>query len=366
WNVMGSLGADGADEARAHGDARLAAAIAIAARETLLPHIAGQHERLQGTARAASAHEKDGARHWDEAAKPLVIEFARNARLHGADRRTSALQALSAAAHLKGKAMASDAPTDAFMLGAAASSLLRGGVPATSEDAPILESLVRRVASLNDVRETIWDGADAESMRLMGAAAAFAAFGKGRLSKPYVRPARKPGILAHLPSELGRLAHLTAAEAATALEDAAADPRLGPDRRRRLETIAEALRLHPSAHAVSCAEALEMDEPDVRTSGFEPGMNVYRAVPDGRRRMRVCEGKNGRPVRCRTVASADGAIVGSLAYDALSREFGGRPLYAAYALDGNRYGYAWADERPVIRRGEPEQGFRTAPERIPV
>ena len=53
-------------------------------------------------------------------------------------------------------------------------------------------------------------------------------------------------------------------------------------------------------------------------------------------------------------------------YDALSREFGGRPLYAVYGRDGGRYGYAWADQRPVIRRGEPEQGFVTAPARIPV
>jgi hypothetical protein len=94
-------------------------------------------------------------------------------------------------------------------------------------------------------------------------------------------------------------------------------------------------------------------------------MKAYRTA-DGRRRALVCAGKAGRPVRCRPVAGADGSVVGYLAYDALSREFGGRPLLAAYALDGSRYGYAWAEARPVIRRGEPEQGFTTAPPRIAI
>ena len=109
-----------------------------------------------------------------------------------------------------------------------------------------------------------------------------------------------------------------------------------------------------------------MEPPEARTGEFKPGMKVFRAVAGDRRRPILCEGRNGRLVRCRAVAGPDGALVGYLAFDALSREFRGRPLYAAYAPDGSRYGYAWADERPVIRRGEPEQGFMTAPGRIPV
>jgi hypothetical protein len=126
------------------------------------------------------------------------------------------------------------------------------------------------------------------------------------------------------------------------------------------------LRHRPAAYAVSFSEALGMDHTDERNEEFKPGMKVYRAVMGNRRRPVMCEGKNGRTVRCRVVAGPSGAFVGYLAYDALSREFGGRPLYAAYALNGDRYGYAWADERPVIRSGQPEQGFKTALERIPV
>jgi len=361
WSVAGSLG----DAAELPPETRLASAIAVAARETLVPGIAARQERLRGPADAALAHEKDGTRLWDLALQPLVSEFAGNARRHGADRRTAALQALSAAAHLKGRAM--QGPTaDAFLLGAAASSLIREKTEDAEDGAPsALEDLARLIAALNDARATMWDDGDAETTRLMGAAAASAAFGRGGIARP--RAGLTPDLRAHLPVGLvERRAHLTALEAAEALAEEAADPRLDEDRRRRLETLADALGRHPAAHALSCAEALEMDPPEARAAELRPGMKVYRAVMDGRRRPIVCEGRNGRAVRSHPVAGHDGAFVGYLAFDALSREFGGRPLYAAYALDGARYGYAWAEGRPVIRRGMPEQGFMTAPERIPV
>jgi len=366
WAVAGSLGTAGSGESDA--DARLVSAIVVAARETLLPGIAARHERLRGPVHAALAHEKDGTHLWDEALRPLVTEFAGNARRQGADRRTSALRALSAAAHLKGQAMHPASAEGPFLLGAAASSLLREDEDGLEDGAPsALEDLVRLIAALNDARATMWDDADAETARLMGAAAAIAAFGRGSVSKPTHQVRVDPHARAHLPvGALRRYAGLTASEAAEALDEEAADPRLEESRRRRLETLSEALRRHPAAHAVSCAEALDMEPPEARIGELKPGMKVFRAVVGGRRRPVLCTGRNGRLVRCRTVAGPDGAFVGYLAFDALSREFGGRPLLAAYAPDGRRYGYAWADERPVIRRGEPEQGFKTAPARIPL
>ncbi|MEK7546533.1 MAG: hypothetical protein AAB554_05730 [Patescibacteria group bacterium] len=368
WSVAGSLGVNGTDDERRADDALLSSAIAVAARETLAADIDDRQGYLRGPASVALLHEKDGGHLWDTVARPLVSEFAANARLHGAHRRSSALKAIAAAAHLKGQAMSHGAGEAPFLLGAAASSLLRGKPKLRTEgDASFMEELVLAVASLNGAREAMWDGADSETSRLMGAASASAALGTGSVSKPVARRSGATVAPAHLPPEtIGRYAHLTASEAAEAIDDEAADPRQAEDKRRRLETISDALRRHPAAHAVSCAEALGMEVPEARMAPMRPGMKVYRAVMDGRRRPVVHEGKNGRAVRCRAVAGDDGALVGHLAFDALSREFGGRPLYAAYAHDGSRYGYAWADERPVIRRGEPSQGFMTAPASIDI
>lgn len=365
WTVAGSLGDAGPSGSDA--DARLASAILVAARETLLPGIAARQERLSGPAGAALAHEKDGARVWDDALWPLVAEFAGNARRSGADRRTAALQAMSAVAHLKGRAMQGFAVHDAFLLGAAASSLLREKDDEADDGAPsAMEELARRVAELNDARGALWDDGDGETARRMGAAAAISAFGRGSVSAPVSRPRGSSGIQAHLPVDiLGNRARLAASEAAEAMEEESSDPRLDEGRRRRLEAICDELRRHPAAHAVSCAEALGMEAPEAATAALQPGMKVYRTAPEGRRPL-VCAGRNGRTVRCRPVAGPDGASVGYLAFDALSREFKGRPLYAVYALDGSRYGYAWAEGRPVVRRGEPEQGFMTAPETIRV
>lgn len=364
WETVGSLaGRPDRGPGTRIDDARLAAAVLIAARETLVPGIAEHQARLRGTAGIAAAHEAHGARHWDEAARPLLAEFARNARAHGADRRSAALRALAASAALKGRALAASASTDAFRLGAFASALLRARPSKASSSAVRMAQLASRIAALNRARAELWEDVDAETARLMGAAAGIAAFGRGTIAAP--APARSARAVAHgLLGPVERLAHLTASEAAAALDGEASDPRLDGRRRVRLLALADALRRHPSAHAVACAEALGLEAPEIRIAELRPGMKLYRAAPDGRRRPTVCEGRNGRPVRCRTVAAADGAIVGHLAYDALSREFRGRALYAVYARDGRRYGYAWSDERPVVRMGEPEQGFMTAPERI--
>lgn len=365
WSVAGSLGSSMA-AAPGHDDTRLASAIFVAARETLAVGLAERHERLRGSAGAALAHERDGAAHWDAAARPLISEFARNARAHGADRTSSALRALAAAVHVKGRALQAASTEDPFLIGSAAASLLRERSEASEDGAPsALEELTQVIATLNDARTELWDDADMETSRRMGAAAAFAAFGRGTVSAPLPLAAGNPVAFMHPPADvLDRYAILTASETAAALDDESADPRLDARRSRRLATLADALRRHPAAYAVSCAEALGAEASEARVAGLKPGMKVYRTVA-GRRRVFTCAGKNGRTVRCRAIA-ADGAHVGYLAYDALSREFGGRPLYAVYGPEGGRYGYAWADGRPIVRRGEPEQGFVTAPECIPV
>lgn len=365
WTVVGSLAARPGDVADdGHDDARLASAVLLAARETLSPHVAGLQEEVRGHLRAAVAHEAAGPRRWDAGIRPLVSEFVRNARAHGHGRRAAALRALMAAVHLKGSAMAAPLAVDPFLLGSAASMLLRPKRAVDEENPSPALRLVRAVAAVNDARAALWDERSAPT-RLLGAAAALAAFGRGTVAPPFRRIGADAFQRAHLRAHVPEaFAHFTAAEAAAALEDHAADPRLGADVRRRRLALADALRHHPCATSATCAEALGLEPPDVRKGEPLHSMRVYRAVMDGRRRPVLHEGRNGRPVRCHAIAAEDGAFIGHLAYDALSREFG-RALHAIYALDGRRYGYAWAELRPVIRRGEPAQGFRTAPERLP-
>jgi hypothetical protein len=368
WERAGSLGCAAEGGRLDRDDAKVALAALIAAREVLRPEAVRMHEALTGSARAAAAHERDGAALWDGAARPLASELAGHARTRGHGRLAAALAALAAAMHLKGRALAAAAPADPFLLGAAASALLRDAPKRVPSSVARLRSLVARVASLNAARAALWGVLDAEAARRMGAAAAFAVFGKGSVAFPAASARARPDAALRLcAATVGRLAHLTAAEAAARLDEEAADPRVDAALRRRHETLASALRRRADAHAIACAEAAGIEPPDVRLGAFAPGMRTYIAAPGGRSRALTAAGKRGRPVRCRAVAGADGAHVGYLAYDALSREFGGRPLYAAYAHDGSRYGYAWADEgRPVIRLGEPEQGFMTAPARIPL
>lgn len=370
WYVVGSLASQpGSSDIDAHADdARLATAIAIAAREVLLPGMAARHAQLLGPALSAIQHEKNGIGLWDKVFCPLVSEFAVNARSRGVHRRTAAMRALAAAVHLKGLALSGSGGDDVFLLGSAAASMLRSRVGvAEVVDEPSLKKLAQDVAAFNDVRTGIWDENDSETSRLLGAAAAVAVFGRGSITK--LKPSLNHGENGHTHlsfEKFGRYAHLTASAAAEVLDDEATHPRTHADERSRLATLADFLRHHPAVHAVSFSEALGINDAEERREDFSPGMKVYRAVMAGRRRPIICEGKNGRKVRCRAVASPSGAFVGYLAFDALSRELGGRPIYAAYTLNGDRYGYAWADEHPVIRRGEPEQGFKTALERIQV
>lgn len=398
WTVTGSLAAeDGAAPADLPDDARLAAAITVAARETLTPGLQAAFSRLEPAA-VALAHEKDGESVWDAACRPLVDIFAANTRACGSDRRAAALRALTAAAHLKGRALSAakshgrENPRQAampFLLGAASGVLLRKDQAADeSPHAAALKDLAEMTASLNDARAALWDGADPEATRLLGAAAAVAAFGRGCVTMPktHVREPLTRHDITWPPAWLGRLGHLTASSAAEALDEEASDPRREATYRRVAELLAERLQRHPAPQTVSFAEALGMDPPEIRSSEPRPWMRLFRAAPafakaspaaeamgdrpagkqQGVMRRFVCAGKRGRPVRCHAVADADGSLVGYLAFDAMSREFGGRPLSAIYALDGRRWGYAWADEPWVARRGDPGQAFRTAPERIPL
>jgi hypothetical protein len=233
--------------------------------------------------------------------------------------------------------------------------------PAVTASRHLAETMRER----NAARLGLWEAHDDGWIRLLGAAAAISVFGKGNL---HAVPRKAPAAQFDLPEAWhARLAALTAAEAVVELDRLANDPRLGEDERATAELAADAVRSHPGVGRVSFAEASGLPDEPLRTAAMRPG-RLYRAAPRGKSypARLTCRGARGRLVRCRAVADARGALTGYLAYDPLSREIGGRPLFAAYGLDGRRNGYAWADEPAYWRAGAPQQGFRTAPESIDV
>ena len=104
----------------------------------------------------------------------------------------------------------------------------------------------------------------------------------------------------------------------------------------------------------------------MRQGAFRPGQRLARAAVRQPKAAIICYGKRGRLLRCRAVTDDEGTLVGYQAFDTLSRELGGTPLYALYDATGRRYGYARAGEAVHVCAGEPEQGFFTAPDSIPV
>lgn len=361
WELVGSLaiGRPARGVPNAVDDARLASAVMIAARETLVPTVRHAQDLLSGTARVALAQERDGGEHWDAAARVAIEDAVRNARSAGADRHAAALKAVAAFARLKGRGLPTGgAPL--FRLGAGASILLKSR---SESRVAALEEIVSHVVGVNAVRAALV-GEDPEVLRLVGAAGARVSFGCGELAapRPLARPPHVPGVPAAWSERLGRL---TVASALDLLDEEALDIRNDEPDRRRIEALIGFLRRHPAPHAASFADALGIDPPAPRLGALRTGLRVFRTAQRGIRPV-ICRGKKGRILRCHAVAGPDGAMVGFLAYDALSREFGQRPLYAAYAADGRRWGFAWADEAPRVREGEPEQGFRTAPASIPV
>lgn len=357
----------------------IARALLVAAREVIVPGITDAQERLLDSADAAMRNEVYGAGVWDVTVRPLISEFARNARSAGASRAASALRALAAAVQLRGSALQERASSDdeiAFQLGSAAAILLSAPVASSpSITRAALAGLAGSMTEMNAVRSSMWDGSDPDSTRLLGAAAAFSVFGKGSVDVPLLVTGVEaavdgeeivfPRLALRLRLPEGwseRFAHLSAQAAAEILDDIAVDPRVDETARLSAEVLSDALKRHADPVHVSFADALGLPDAEFRAAALHPGARVFSAVPRGKyRATAVCKGKHGRKVRCRAVADHDGALVGYLAFDPFSRELAGRPLYAAYALDGNRYGYAFADASPVIRRGEPEQGFTTAP-----
>jgi hypothetical protein len=366
--AAGSLAADDAEDAkkpRPTFDADAARALATAIREVGTPGVVEAQARVTGDAAAALRHEDGGAHVWEKALAPLLREFAWNAESAGATRQEAALEALAAAAALTGRARHPEGDALPFLLGAASRGLLRQEKALAPETAAI-RRLAEDLSARNEVRQRIWDGLDSMETRLLGAAVACAVFGKGTL-RPRAPAAASAFDGTMLPEDWReRFASLTAAEAAEELGRLASDPRLDADARATAEFAAEAALAHPGARRVSFAEALGLADPEIRAARMRPG-RLFRAAPRrGHAAQVLCRGKNGRLIRCRAVADADGALVGYLAFDPLSREYGGRPLFAAYALDGKRQGYAWADEPAHWRAGRPEQGFVSAPESIPV
>jgi hypothetical protein len=254
----------------------------------------------------------------------------------------------------------------ALALGAAASSLVRSEPSEPKKETSALTSLKNSMQEQNGVRLGLWDGYDAEVVRRFGAAAASAVTGRGS-SAPYAsRQQASSSVAFRLPERWHeRFSHVAASDAADALERHANDPRSAEAERLMAEALAETLRAHPDAETVSFSEALGIESAALRTDAFRPGDALLRAAPHGKRPAAIlCYGKRGRALRCRAVTNTDGALVGYRAFDPLSRELGGKAVYALYDLAGQRCGYAWADEQSIVRSGSPAQGFVTAPESI--
>ncbi len=343
----------------------VAQALCVAIREITIPGISEAQSRLGGEAQVAFARERHGVAIWERALRPLLPEFARNARNHGLEREAAARASLVAAAALTGRA--ADRVALSHMLGAAASVLLKqGSIPAVSRQTSAALRLAADAVSGNALRLSMYELTSGEA-RLLGAASACAAFGKGNL-----RFRESSAAPAWFSSELlpeawkERYGHLTAAAVAAELHRHSADPRIDETERALAIGAAQLAGHRAGARRISFADALGFDPGPLRTAVFAPG-RLFDAAPKGRwSAPRICRGKHGRSVRCRAVADASGALVGYLAFDPLSREFGGRPLFAAYGLDGRRAGYAWADETPAYgRAGAPLQGFVTVPEALP-
>ncbi len=340
-------------------DAAVASAVIIALREAIVPGFEEQEEGLR---------RDDGVSVWKKKWHALLGHVAGNSRAHGATREGAALNALATTAILEGEALcANDAHRAlALGLGAAASHLVRPEAAAASKDTQALSALVDALAEQNGVRLGFWDGYAIEDVRHLGAAAAAAAMGRGRVSELKSNSLRSATVAFRLPERWHeRFSHVAASDAAEVLERQASDPRAAEAERLMAEALAETLRAHPNGEAVSFAEALGIEASELRTNTIRDGESLYRAVPRRRHPMSViCYGKRGRALRCRAVANADGALVGYRAFDPLSRELGARPLYALYTLDGRRYGYAWAEQQTIAYPGAPKQGFASAPEMI--
>ncbi len=348
------------NEAVTRTDAAVSRALVVSLRETLLPGIADLQNELH---RLEYRHDA-----WEPTLRRLLGHYAGNARAVGASREEAALRTLAASAVRKGELMCAVGSHRALALalGAAATVVLKRPDTEEQPHAAALRALVHGVARENDARSALWENGAAEDARMFGAAAALAAFGNGRVSPPLSLTPRGSTVSFRLPEAWHeRFSHVAAADAADALAAHANDPRVSEAEKIMAESLSETLRAHPSADRVSFSDALDIAPAVMRTGAFQPGSPLYRASTRGAVPTAIfCAGKRGRPLRCRAVASTDGTVVGYRAFDLLSRELGGRPVYALYDLEGQRYGYAWTEDGAVVRSGTPPQGFMTAPETI--
>ncbi len=349
---------DGAEAARA---------LATAFREVGSPGVLKAQEELRGSAAVALRHERGGSAVWERALRPLLREFAWNAQGIGKDRRDAALEAIKASAVLTGQARQGVRDDLPVLLGSAARASLsvrRSEVPAAPS---ALNLLAEEMKARNRLRSEIFGVLEGDEDRLFGASAIGAVLSTAIVRRRSIRTSPAPLLGLILPEAwVERFAHLTAADAAGELERLAVDPRLHRDAQVAAEFASGVVKAHPAVVRVSFAEALGLQPPPLRFDRLPIG-RLFRAAPRGKRPARMlCRGKNGRLIRCRAVADTTGAMVGYVAFDPLSREYGGRPLFAAYGLDGQRQGYAWADETLYRWAGVPEQGFVSVPESIPL
>ncbi len=293
-----------------------------------------------------------------------------HARALGFSRQAAALRALTAATVLTGEALCSeeDHRDVALALGAAASVCVKTTSTEEKKETKALRALVEAVVDENAARLELHDGCETEDARLLGAAGLAAATGRGGLGIPASQREGGSSVSFRLPEAWHlRFSHVAAADAAEALAEYALDPRISDAERMMADALVETLRACPAADHISFSEALGIEPAEIRTDGFRPGRPLYRAALRGTLPTAIiCAGKRGRRLRCRAVADHDGAVVGYRAFDLLSRELGGSPLYALYDLSGRRYGYAWTDGTTIVRMGVPAQGFKTAPETIPL
>jgi hypothetical protein len=235
------------------------------------------------------------------------------------------------------------------------------------------------LAETNDRRMEVWGLPGREpSVRALGASVVgVVPAAEAALPPRWLRDAEflLPGAQAvvRLPESLvAALVRSTVAGAVARLDDLIGDVRCPPEERARIEAFAETLRRHAASAGSSRAAfasivgwhgrgAPELGEP-------RDGMRLYEAAPlsPGIPAAAVCRGLRGRPVRCRPMIDVNGAFVGYAAFDAMSEELHGSPAFAFYDRDGKRIGY-WPADGPVrLKLGDPEHGYATAPEVVPL
>ncbi len=384
-------------------DGGLAAeAVVIALREAASPDVIRSQREFLETETLIGFGETGALDRLDAALRRLQAEFIANGRYCGQESDEAAAAALAAVCRLRGRALSrrpevAGLAGTAYALGLSAMRSFpdfveRRRVAENAAEAGRLSRMIGVARQVNDARAgLIARPGDEPSARLLGAAALGAILGYafGWRDAPMESAATlRQGMVAlghddgatllidgmipvHVPEgRLRSLAPLSLAAALRRLEALSTDPRQSRDVRESSGRVADAL-----AHSargwrtdrVSFGSHVGMPQSTPARSELRDGLDVHWAVPAGKfPSVRAAEGRRGRRLRCRTLADAEGRLVGYAGFDVLSGEFsaegGGEGVHAVYGLDGRRFGYLRADDAGGrVRRGEPPWGFMTAP-----